>query len=307
MAMPEVQSPSAGAELAGVVRKILDGAEEPLNVKQLLKQLKGPFRCQEEELQRILEQQIEQGGVFRFPKYRRYERFWTRDLETYGRQTILEVLSARSLTRSELKPKLATRLQGISESRRNGLLGELLQRGDVRELPAFVGTTAKRLSAAAADPRDYLEHALGKICEKLAKDGISQEQVFAAARKLIGIATNSAPSTAAVADESPSPIPSAVDSPIRPELQEVVLDRMLELEPAARLGAMIYVPDLWRGAAIQQAEKSDVQRAVWELVRQERIVLHRHGHPASLNQEQRGLLFTDADGAYYHGISMRTP
>jgi hypothetical protein len=121
----------------------------------------------------------------------------------------------------------------------------------------------------------------------LAKHGLAEADVLAAAKKLYG-------------GEGAPPAPSSID------LKKVILERMLEIEPAARQGAMVYVPELSRAVDFQQGQQGEFQQAVWELVRQERIALHRHGHPANLSPEERGSLITDEQGNYYHGISMRT-
>lgn len=293
------------AELAEIVRKTLDRSEQPLTLSQLRSQLTGPFRRSPDELGRVVDSLVERGVVFRLPKFGRSERFWTRDLDTYARQVFVEALSKKSLTRSQLKQKVKTRLQGLSEPKQRAIFDELRREGAIQSLPAFVGTRTERFSSAAPDPVEYVEDALQRLCEKLAKAGISRDGVYAAARKLVG-SSGAQEQPAQVAREEADTAPPLPTPERRPSLEELLLERMAEIEPAARQGAMVYVPELRRALDFQPAASAEFDEAVWALVRQGRVALHKHGHPAGLPADERAALIADERGNHYHGISLRT-
>lgn len=293
------------AELAEIVRKTLDRSEQPLTLSQLRSQLTGPFRRSPDELGRVLEMLVAQGAVFELPKYRGSARYWTRDLDAYARQVFVETLAGKPLTRAELKAKTKIRLRDLSESRQARIFEDLLRERVIHKLPRFVGATADRFSAVTADPMHYVEDALRKVCNTLAAVGLSEGEVYAAARKVVGSHDAQQQPVHPAREEMPDApqIPSAEP---RPNLQELLLERMVEIEPAARQGAMVYVPELRRALDFQPAASAEFDEAVWALVRQGRVALHKHGHPAGLPADERGALITDERGNHYHGISLRT-
>lgn len=305
MLLTEATAPAGtDAELAEIVRKTLDRSDQPLTLSQLRVQLTGPFRRKPEELRSVVGALVAQGAVFELPKYGRNHRYWTRDLDTYARQVLIEALSAKPLTRAELNAKVKTRFRDVPESRRGELFQNLLRNAVIHKLPRFVGANADRFSAATADPMQYVEDALRKVCKTLAAVGISEDDVYAAARTLVGpAAPQLAPHAAREQTNDAPPLPG---DQARPNLHELLLERMLEIEPAARQGAMVYIPELRRSLDFQPAGSAEFENVVWSLVRQGRVALHKHGHPAGLSPDERSALIRDERGNHYHGISLRT-
>lgn len=275
--------PASDADLRDVLRKALDRSEEPLSSNEVARQLTGPFRRSAENLQPILDEMAERGEIHKLPKYGGRYRYWTRDLETYARKTILNTLSQKPLIRSELKQKVKNKLRGISEKRQQTLLKELIQTGRVRELPPLIGARSKRLSTREADPRDYVENAVDKICRQLAEVDISRESVLKAAWELYG-------------KRRPEP-------PVH--LEKVILDRMSDIEPRAAQGAMVSIVELRRALDFQHHSKSEFDQAVWNLVRQGKVDVHRHDFPAGLSQDEREAMLADDQGYLYNGVSRR--
>jgi hypothetical protein len=54
-------------------------------------------------------------------------------------------------------------------------------------------------------------------------------------------------------------------------------------------------------------DKARFDRAVLELLRSDRVVLHHHDVPEQLSAEERHGLVVDAQGTHYVGITLRKP
>lgn len=284
-----------------VVRKTLDRSEHPLSASALSKQLTGPFRVSAKTLAQRLDEMAKRGEVFVLSKFRGAKQYWTRDLESYAREEMRRQLSGGPLTRSELKSKLKTKLNEVSPTRQDAIFKTLLEQGEVQKLPRYVGARADRFSTRAADPRDYVVHALEKVRQALAKAGISRAEVDAAACAIVE-QWNHQPVNGgeAISASAFTPRPS---EPL--DLPTAILSRMEEIQPRAGEGAMVYIPELRRAAEFLHKDRDEFDRALWDLVRAGRVAVHRYDHAMTLSETERADLLQDDSGQFYHGLSLR--
>ena len=100
----------------------------------------------------------------------------------------------------------------------------------------------------------------------------------------------------------PAPVESHSDEE---SLESRILERMVEVVPAAVNGALVSLRDLRRSMDFQNVDKSAFDQAVLRLADQGKVALHRHDFPAGLSTEDRAELVTDATGDFYVGIALR--
>lgn len=284
-----------------VVRKTLERSERPLSASALSKQLTGPFRISAKKLEQRLDEMAERGEVFVLSKFRGAKQYWTRDLESFAREEMLRQLSEGPLTRSELKSKLKVKLNEVSPARQDAIFKSLLEQGEVQKLPRYIGARSDRFSTRGADPRDYIVHALEKVRQTLSKAGISRAQVDAAACAIVE-QWNHQPVDAEETVSAVATIPEPSESL---DLPRAILSRMEEIEPRAREGAMVYIPELRRAAEFLHRDRAEFDRAIWDLVRVGRIAVHRYDHAATLTEAERADLLRDESGQFYNGLSLR--
>ncbi|MEX0717826.1 MAG: hypothetical protein WD066_14625 [Planctomycetaceae bacterium] len=323
--MTTVTSAPPSTETASIVVKALDASPEPLKAKQIGEALTGPFRFKPDELQRTLDELVAAKRIHQLPPYQGKVRYWTRSLDEFARTRIRQALDRRPLTRSELKRSVKTSLPGVSEKRQGEILKELEQQGHVHKLPPLLNSRTERFSMRPADPREYVTHALDKLAEKLSKVGIDEQRLRAACREVLdGQATEPAPSTAPPAER---PIASAtahagatapqtetsvaVDEgngrppvPRDDELARLVIERMQAITSASH-AALVSITDLRRQPEFDSVEKSTFDRVLLDLGRKERVALHRHDYPMSLDEEERRRFVLDGHGRYYNAVSVR--
>jgi hypothetical protein len=284
-------------EVVEVLLKALDRAEEPVTAKSLRDCLTGPYKLPPDQLDQQLEELVARRRIYRFEPYKsRSPRYWGRDHDHYATWLIEKKLSETSATWSELKKALKNPLKGFREERLRHLQKEMLEYGKIQKLPPFIGARADRFSTYPSDPRDYVEDALKKIKAKLAKSGVTSDQVDKAALELLG-----APEKAQDSSATSPPMEQPPDL----DLERLILDRMVDIVPAAANGALVSLRELWRFLNFKVSDKSAFNHAVLRLADQGKVALHRHDYPAGLSPEEQAELVSDGTGTYYVGIAMR--
>jgi hypothetical protein len=301
---------TASTELIDVLEKTLARSSEPLPPGKIAKQLTGPFRTPRQTVADILADMAAQGRVHEFAPYRTKEkRYWTRDVNDYVRETLLKLLSTKSLTRSELRDKYKNLLKGVSDGRVTSIFNELLAGNKIQKLPSHIGTRTDRFSTRPLDVAEYTDYAIKKLAEKLGKHGVTQAQIVAAVA-----ATGSETPPVEVAQSGlTAPALPAPDQPQRERetpaadtasVRDQILDRLREdLELNNR--PLAKVADIRRLFDFQDLSKGEFDEAVLELRRQQVIELDRHDHPESLSPEQRNELVSDGNGNFFNTISFR--
>lgn len=329
------------AELTDVLRKTLDRSPTPLPPNKVASQLTGPFRTPKERVAELLADMAAQGRVHEFAPYRTpQKRYWTRDVNTYIRDTLLEALSKKSLTRSELKSSYKNLLRGISENRIKAVFNDLVATNEVRKLPAHIGARTERFSRRPVNVTEYTDDAIDKLSKKLADHGVTREQIIAAvaARHAPATSPEEQPAAAAAPAEAPgtAPLgatPSAATSPPAPaaedarpaathqdapgnsvsegesprelsSLHDQILERLRE-DMELHRSSVALVADLRRALDFQNLTKAEFDGAVLELRRQQRIELYHADGAAALAPEKRDELVRDPQGNHYNVIAFR--
>lgn len=188
---PQEQTAPADQELVEAIRLALQRSEEPLRVNQLRKLLTGPFRRSEEELARVVQQQVQAGRLFEFPRYGTSPkpRYWAYDARQYARRLLLRAARRSTLTYNDLKKKLASPLRGFPDSETKGLLEEMVARRELWQHPPRRRGAATRYSVEPPRPADYLKDVLDRL-EKwvrvLEQAGVSVERTLADLGELVG-------------------------------------------------------------------------------------------------------------------------
>jgi hypothetical protein len=300
---------TAPAEMAEVVRKALERAEEPLTLAQLERGLPRPFQKKPEELRRCVEELTAQKRAYQCPPYRsKSPRFSLRSPEEQARTAISKVLEGESLTRTELIRKARSATKGLAEARLRDALEQMINEGQIRKLPPKLGGRSNLLGTGPVRPSDYLrpvfknvEKAFGRLLPRLETEGATREKVLEDATRiwhetLARMGGRSGPAT--------SPSSDTEGAAVR-DLQ-TILDGLRQVNPGAGQGAMVSVRELRRSLRERLPDKARFDAAVLRLARERRIDLHQHDLPMSLTEQQRAEeLVPDEQGRYYNGIVLR--
>jgi hypothetical protein len=172
------------------------------------------------------------------------------------------------------------------------------------------GKTSARVALTPPDPQPYLEDLktllkklqadIGKLTKNFEAAGVSPERVLDAARRMLAEELGLSAQPAATSGKaSVSEREQAADIP------RLVLERVVQLEPAAANGAPVSVLALRRALAAELSDKQAFDRLLIGLAREYRVSLHRHDAPGALSEEERQALVADEYGNFYIGISLR--
>ncbi|MCP4345097.1 MAG: hypothetical protein GY795_06170 [Desulfobacterales bacterium] len=281
------------------ILEIIQQTNEPLTAEKIQQHLPVPFRVDMKFINKILNEQIRIGAISEWlPKKKK--RFWSRNLEEYTSKKILEILAEKRLMLSELDNEIRKSLFGCSEDNakkiRIEFLKKFLQNKQVVKHPKADRETKNRYSSNPPDPARYIksvEKEFKKVCDILKEYDISCEQVFQAITDKL----------------MPSFEKSGTDDENQPSSLEpsqkhykMILDKIIEIEPAARRQALVSIPDL---RIALDLPKQVFDQAILNLASQEKIFLHRHVHPGRMSQEERNQMVADGQGDYYMGVVLR--
>lgn len=267
-----------------VVTKALEGATEPVSVKQLRDRLTGPYKLHAERLSELLEELVASGNLHRFaPKApSKQPRYWTRSVEEFARETMLDLLAQRPQTQAELLKRLKTKLQGYDERRQIELLKRLRRERLIKVLPPFLGGRATRFGRQSPDPCDYIQDAFKKIGKRL---GLSSEEVLYAARTL--------------------PVSQVKNPRSQKDLSDRLLAQIMRIKLAAAEGELVPLDQLWHSLQQEGWDKASFDRTVLNLAEENRVSLQRHNFPYGLGDQERAQLVADEWNNYYIGIALR--
>jgi len=280
-----------------VILKNIQSSDRPLTTKKLLEQLRGPFKVPEARLLEMLDELVRDGLIFEWPPLRSKKRYWREDPESYLGSAVLKELSRGSATRSELGKRLRKHLfqtpkKGSEELTRK-CLNRLLGEGRLYKHPK-AGRSGVRYGTQPPDPSPYLSRVrieLRKVCEKLAPVGVSAREVHEA------LLSEISPQGVEAAGERP--VRSATESPIPADPGRVLLEKALEIEPAAARQALVSLRKL-RDAARMSPGLFD--RTVLQLAEEGKVWLHRHAYPAEADEDE---IVRDDKGNCFMGLVIR--
>ncbi|MEP7342943.1 MAG: hypothetical protein ABI977_34770 [Acidobacteriota bacterium] len=289
--------------IAFVIR-MLEQSAQPLPVAKLAKAIQKSVPVPGKDLPELLKQLLKplvETGEIRSGKVRRSDVYWLPSLEDQASERILEPLHEAPLTQTDLKNKLPSLLLGWPKSKREEMLARLIKEKRVYRVASLAGN-AKLLSIRAElTPRDYVRLALQLAVVKL-KPKLNSEQVYALAQEFLqSVSTGQAEPTLLTSTLAPSNL--AVSNVVTPNPEQIILERMASIEPAAATGALVSLSELRRAVAAEIPEKTSFDQAVRRLAEQGFVVLARHDYPAGLSPQERDESVSDEQGNYFIGIS----
>ncbi len=285
-------------EAREVLLKLIHQSEQPQTANQLAAQLIGPFKVSANQLIPILDDFVASGTLFTFPPYRRQTPYWDRGLVEFGRVLIVQILDKKGpLSRADLK-KAA---KGLSEKPFQQAFESLIASRDVLEHPPLPKARTAKFGRKPPAPDEYLKDVglqLTKIVAQLGAAGVTPVELAKAARGLFEqsglslVFADRAATNGGLADSPATPPADALG----------LLSLMREIEPGAERGALVPARDLRRAARL---DKPHFDRAVLDLARQGRLMLHRHDYASGLSAAERDELVTDGAGTFYVGMALR--
>lgn len=275
-----------------VLLTLIRQSGQPQTAKQLAKQLTAPFKATDKQLLAVLEEHVVSGALHKFPPVRGQTSYWDRDLVEFGR-----VLIVRSLDKKgpQAKANLRKVAKDLSDAQFQQAFQRLIDSRRVYEHPPIGTSKALKYGSKPPAPEAYLKDVgsrLTKIVGQLTAVGVGREVLTNAMLTLLG--------------QSGLPVTTSADS--RRAANDSPLDSldllmlMRQIEPGAERGALVAARDLRRAANL---DKSRFDRAVLELARQGRLMLHRHDYASGLTVAQRDELVTDGVGTYFVGMVLR--
>lgn len=279
------------SEEAALILRALDQSSQPLTVKKLEKAIPKSSLKSKKRLPELLRQMVKAGQI-RSGKARSMV-YWLPSLESQASDRILDALSELPLTQTELKNKLRSLLIGWPKTNRNEILDRLIKEKRVYKVAPLTGKARLLSARAEPTPQDYIKLALQLAVAKLKPMGFTTEQVFTETRK--------------IAHATPRPanpaVPSVADSVA--DLEKLILERMLQLNPAVTTGAPVQLSELRQALHSEVADKDIFDQTILRLAEQGRVAVHRHDYVSSLSPVERAALVSDGLGNYFIGITLR--
>jgi len=169
------------------------------------------------------------------------------------------------------------------------MLAQLLKEKRVYKVAPLTGKTSLLSARAEPTAQDYIRLALQLAVARLKSRGLTADQVMTAAREVL---QSSPPATS-------SSHYNAAD------LERLILERMLQLNPSAATGAPVQLSQLRHALRPEIADKDIFDLAIMRLADQGRVAVHQHDYVGSLSQEELAALVSDKRGNYFIGVTLR--
>ena len=276
-------------EAVACALRALRESAQPLTVAKLAKAIPKSALKSKKELPELLEQMVRAGHI-RSHKARSSV-YWLPGLEEQASERILEALSEIPLTQTDLKSKLRSLLIGWPQTRRDEMIARLIKEKRVYRVPPLTGKATLLSARDKATPQDYVRLALQLAVDRLKTRGLTAEQVMTVAREVLQ-----------PAPASPAISPSRHDAA---DLERLILERMLRLNPSAVNGAPVQLSQLRQALRSEISDKDVFDRTIMRLVEQGRVAAHRHDYAGGLSQEDLAALVSDGQGNYFIAVTLR--
>jgi hypothetical protein len=290
--MPNEQS--SHSEAVACALRALQQSAQPLTVAKLAKAIPKSALKSKKDLPELLEQMVRAGQI-RSHKARSSV-YWLPDLEEQASERILEALNEIPLTQTDLKSKLRSLLVGWPQAKRDEALARLIKEKRVYKVPPLTGKAALLSARDEATPQDYVRLALQLAVARLKTRGLTAEQVMTVAREVL----QSAPASPAISTSHHV----AADLGAA-DLERLILERMLRLNPSAANGAPVQLSQLRQALRPEISDKDVFDRTIMRLAEQGRVVAHRHDYAGGLSREDLAALVSDGRGNYFIAVTLR--
>ena len=271
-----------------LLEKILDVLRQsaiPLPVTKVRAQLRSQSKAGTSVINSLMEAHCsDTGPIYNWkPPSVKTMRFWTRSRSEYRaitRDLIIREIRTSAQPRKALLSALKLMAPAFTGKEIDQLLGSLLLEGIIRE---YSGLFPPRFKVLAAEPPYslYFQEAVKKIA---LVTGSSDKEVLAFIRNHF---------------LQPATAKDDID------YAGLIVERMIQLKPAAATGALVSIRDLRRSIKKENIDKERFDETVMALARRGIVDLHRHDLPSSLSMEERDEMLVDKHGNYYIGIALR--
>jgi hypothetical protein len=231
-----------------------------------LAQLKKASRLADNELNATLEAALAQSLIYRWPDYRKSQRFWSKSADESARNELLAIAEAEALSRAALVTRACAKVPGFSKKGMDRIAETLLSSKELQRVPAFTSGTLLIRAGIAAPYR-------------------------AAARKFVEAKFRKA--GLPLAPDSPSPTPSGAP--------QMILDLLRSIEPIS--GVPVTTQRLRQ--RLPSLSKEVFDAAALELRRRHEVSFSLHHDPYNLPAADRDLLIDGRDGNFYVAIAIR--
>ena len=290
--MPNEQS--SHSEAVACALRALRQSAQPLTAAKLAKAIPKSALKSKKDLPELLEQMVRAGEI-RSHKARSSV-YWAPSLEGQASERILDALNEIPLTQTDLKSKLRSLLIGWPQTKRDEMLARLIKEKRVYKVPPLTGKAALLSARDEATPQDYIRLALQLAVARLKTRGLTAEQVMTVARDVLR------PTPA-----SPEISPSRHDAADlgAADLERLILERMLRLNPSAANGAPVQLSQLRQSLRPEISDKDVFDRTIMRLAEQGRVAAHRHDYAGGLSQEDLAALVSDGQGNYFIAVTLR--
>jgi hypothetical protein len=280
---------SSQPEAVACALRALRQSAQPLTVAKLAKAVPKSALNSKKDLPELLEQMVKTGQIRSYKA--RSSVYWLPSLEEQASERILEALSEIPLTQTDLKSKLRNLLIGWPQTKRDEMLARLIKEKRVYKVPPLAGKATLLSARAEATPQDYVRLALQMAVARLKSRGLTVEQVMTVAREVLQ-----------TAQAAPASVPSHQDAI---DLERMILERMLRLNPSAANGAPVQLSQLRQALRSEIPDKEVFDRTIMRLAEQGRVAAHRHDYAGGLSQEDLAALVSDGQGNYFIAVTLR--
>jgi len=280
---------SSHSEAVACALRALQQSARPLTVAKLAKAIPKSTLKSQKDLLELLEQMVRAGEI-RSHKARSSV-YWLPSLEEQASEKILEVLSEIPLTQTDLKSKLRSLLIGWPQTKRDEMLARLMKEKRVYKVPPLAGKAALLSAHAEATPQAYIRLALQLAVARLKTRGLTAEQVMTVAREVL--------------QPGPASPSKFISHHGAADLERLILERMLRLNPSAANGAPVQLSQLRQALSSEISDKEVFDRTIMRLAEQGRVAAHRHDYASGLSQEDLAALVSDGRGNYFIAVTLR--
>jgi hypothetical protein len=309
------------------LHRLLREAGQPLTLAELRKNC-GDESLNSKKVQALLDAEVQQGRAFSCAPKGKMPRYWSKNEEQEARAMILQFCA----TPRTLKEVLDHLTLGPDKDWREGLLERMQEDGQLFVHPPAPKTRTARVGAEAPDLSSFFTPGIMKplrtVFKTLSSFGISLERMLEAlgaelrksapaeaekpARKRRAEAEAEATTEEAPPPEAedetalppPLPTPSAAESRPSPELRDLILKGIHDLEPNADNGVAVFVRELREHLPAEYRDRTTFSKALHQLATENMLMLHLHANPSELSDAERAELLVDGEGHYVVSVSL---